>query len=110
MTTFATHNPLIHDFNSDLVASALGHSLHDGTDLLGDPTLAADDLTHVAFGNTQFQNLALIGVDFGNSNRFGSSTRFFAIYSKSSFIGLNSFWGSYRTPAFFSRPRTVSVG
>ena len=53
MTTFATHNPLIHDFNSDLVAGALGHSLHDGTDLLGDPTLAANYLTHVAFCNAE---------------------------------------------------------
>ena len=48
----ATHYPLIHDFDSDLLASALGHSLDDGTDLLGDPTLAANDLAHVALGYT----------------------------------------------------------
>ena len=39
---FATHNPLIHDFDGDFLAGTLCHSLNDGTDLLGDPTLTAD--------------------------------------------------------------------
>ena len=40
----ATHKPLIHDFDRDLLACALGNGFYDGPDLLGDPTLAANYL------------------------------------------------------------------
>ena len=56
----ATHHRLIHDLDRDLFAGALGYSLNNGTDLLGDPSLAADHFTHVPFGNMEFQYLAVL--------------------------------------------------
>ena len=37
-------------------APALGHGLHDGADLLGDPAAAANDLAHILGGNAKLQN------------------------------------------------------
>ena len=52
----ATHTRLLHDFNRDLFAGALGNGFHNGPDFFRNPSLAADDLSHVAFGNTKLQN------------------------------------------------------
>ena len=61
-------NPFIHDFYRNFLAGALRHGLHDGADLLGDPTLAANDLAHVAFGNTKLEDGAFVVLNFGDGD------------------------------------------
>ena len=72
MRDFRHAFPLIHDFNCDLFAGALGNSLYDGTDLLGDPTLAANHLAHIARGDMELQYLAFFIGSLNNGNCFGS--------------------------------------
>ena len=59
----ATHDRSIHDFHRDFFTGALSNGFNNGTDLFCDPTLAADDLAHVTFGNTQLQHLTLFTID-----------------------------------------------
>ena len=61
-------HPSIHDFYRNLLAGALGYGFHDSTDLLGDPTLAANDLAHVCAGNMQLQDSAVFISDFPDCN------------------------------------------
>ncbi len=77
---------LIDNVHRDPLAAALGNGFDNGPDFFGDSSLPTDDLPHILGGDVELQLDPLFALGLVTRTASGWSTRFFATYSKSSFI------------------------